>query len=114
MRLNINVRKLISISKMTKNLNKYYRIFNFVCYSGIRDIGRKNGYYQQRIDMINHVPWWRQMHDTELLYDPTAEIFNGIANNTDPSNDHLPIFDDGCFFEDNVEISPGYLKAYKM
>jgi hypothetical protein len=85
----------------------------YVFRAGIRDVGRKHGEFRQRIDMTSPIPWWRQIHDSDLLYDPSPEVFTSPDENADPANHRLPIFDDGYFYEDHVNILSKYLENYE-
>merc|ERR1711976_1101219 len=89
------------------------RSFTNKFHAGIRDVGGRDGDYRQRIDMTSPIPWWRQIHDSDLLYDSAADVFSGAHENADPANHLLPIFDNGYFYEDHVDILPKYLENYE-
>lgn len=89
------------------------RFHSCICNAGIRDVGRKNKNYRQRIDMTSPIPWWRQIQDTELLYDSAPVVYIGAKENADPSHLRMPILDDGHFYEDHADFSTELLASYR-
>merc|ERR1711976_943369 len=89
------------------------RSFTNKCHAGIRDVGGRDENYRQRIDMMSPISWWRQIHDSDLLYDPAVNVFSGAHENADLANHRFPIFDNGYFYEDHVDILSKYLENYE-
>jgi len=80
----------------------FYRIKNIIINASIREIGKKKDSYREYLDVTSPLPWWRQIHDAKLLHHSTPEVYIGTLKNMDPSNDNLPIFDFGHFWEDRT------------
>eukprot|EP00747_Dinoflagellata_sp_TGD_P145774 gnl/TRDRNA2_/TRDRNA2_176620_c0_seq1.p1 gnl/TRDRNA2_/TRDRNA2_176620_c0~~gnl/TRDRNA2_/TRDRNA2_176620_c0_seq1.p1 ORF type:complete len:454 (-),score=-5.86 gnl/TRDRNA2_/TRDRNA2_176620_c0_seq1:221-1582(-) len=88
------------------------RINRILINAGIREIGEEGKSYRERIDITSPLPWWRQIHDTKLLHHSTPDVYIGAMDNMNPSNDNLPIFDTGHFWEDRAELAHEYLEKY--
>jgi hypothetical protein len=91
-----------------------FRPFPHLVFAGIRDVAKKSREFKEYIELTSRVPWLRQMRNKELLYDSSRDVYIKEKNSADPSNNELSIFDDGYFYENQVDDFFEYLKQYEL